>query len=360
MAKIGGGATGAVSGAASGAMAGAALGPIGIGVGAVLGGLFGSSGTDVPPPPSYQEIMTTNLNSQQAIQGQLLDLESQYRPQYQNLQEQTLHRQLFGGDGTSGYINQVGEANRALLGLQNDYAGQYMNTLSGLTGQARNLIQSPQMASMQNALMAQAQEGLNAGSGLNRQENRMAMQAANQAMAARGLSGRQGVAAGVLSNYAMGQDRLTRNRQFASSMLNAESALHSAALQAAGGAMGGYNAGGAFMQQGNAMLGQYKPQIFTPESQVGTQAQGLKYQQDMAIAQAQEQSKMQMMSSLGSLGSFAAGGGFGGGGLSNPFSNFGAKDGMFGSFGNKMSQMFYGENYFNSDNYGNFGGDMSD
>jgi hypothetical protein len=214
------------------------------------------------------------------------------------------------------------------------------------------------MAAMQNTLMAQAQEGLNAGAGLNRQENRMAMQAANQAMAARGLSGRQGVAAGVLSNYAMGQDRLTRNRQFASGVLSAESQLHSAALQAAGGAMGGYNSGGQFMNQANGMLGQYKPQIFTPESQVGTQAQGLKYQQQMALAQAQEQSKMQMMSSLGSLGSFAAGGGFGK--MGDAFSNFGAKDGMFGNFGNKMSQMFYGENYFNSDNYGGFGGDMSD
>ena len=147
-------------------------------------------------------------------------------------------------------------------------------------------------------------------------------------MAARGLSGRQAVAAGVLSNYSLGQARQAQNRQFAAGVLSSESALHSAALQAAAGAMGGYNAGGQFMAQGNQMLGQYRPQIFTPESQVGTQAQGLKFQQDMAIAQANEASKMGAIQSLGSLASFGAMGGFNG--LGNAFGNFGNSMKEFG------------------------------
>jgi len=304
--SVGGGASGAASGAMSGAMAGASFGPIGMGIGAVLGGLFGSKKTKVPKPPTYSQMMNTNLDAQEGIQGKLLGLESTWRPKYQGLQEETLNRQLYGGDGTQGYISMLNQSNTALQGVQGQAGAGYMNTLGGLTGQARGLMQSQGAAQMHNSLMGQAQSDLALGTGLNFQDQRQAFQTANQAMAMRGMSGRQGVAAGVLSNYGMGLQRQAQRRQFAGGMLSQDSALQGAALQMAGGAMAQYGAGGQLMGQANTMLGQYQPQIFQPESAMGTQAQGMQYQHGMGIAKAGMQQQQQLMSSLGSFGSFAA------------------------------------------------------
>jgi len=304
--SIGGGATGAASGAMSGAMAGAALGPIGMGVGAVLGGLFGSKKTKVPKPPTYGQLMNNNLDAQEGIQDRLLGLEAKFRPKYQGLQEQTLNRQLYGGDGTQGYASMLNQSNQALLGVQQQAASGYMGTMGGLAGQARGLLQSPESAAMHNMLMAQAQSGLSAGTGLTSADIRQANQSAAMGMSARGLSGRQGVAAGVLSNYGLGLQRQQTARQFAGAMSGADQSLQTAALTMAGGAMGNYNAGGVFMGQANQMLGQYQPQIFQPESQMGTQAQGMKYNQQMGVARANQQSQQQLLSTMGSFGSFAA------------------------------------------------------
>jgi len=303
---VGGGSQGAASGAMSGAMAGASFGPWGMAAGAIIGGLFGSKKTKVQKPPSYEQMMMTNLNAQANIQERLLGLESKYRPRYQTLQEETLGRQLYGGDGTQGYISMLNQSNAALAGVQQNAANTYMDTLGGLTGKAKSMMLTPESAMMQSTLMAQAQAGLNAGTGLTLDDQRQAFQSANSGMAMRGLSGRQGVAAGVLSNYGLGLQRQDRARQFAGSMMNADIALQQSALQAAGGAMGQYSAGGQFMGQANQMLGQYQPQIFQPESQMGTQAQGMQYQHQMGLARANMQQQQQLMQTMGSFGSFAA------------------------------------------------------
>ena len=303
---VGGGASGAASGAMSGAMAGAALGPIGMGVGAIIGGLFGSKKTKVPKPPTYSQLMNNNLTAQEGIQNRLIDLEGEYRPKYQGLQEQTLNTQLYGGKGTQGYVSMLNDANAALAGVQQNAANLYMDTMGGLAGKAKSMMLTPESAAMQGTLMAQAQAGLNAGTGLTLEDQRQAFQSANSGMAMRGLSGRQGVAAGVLSNYGLGLQRQDRARQFAGNMMNADIALQQSALQAAGGAMAQYGAGGQFMGQANTMLGQYQPQIFQPESQMGTQAQGMQYQHGMGIAKAKMQQQQQLMQTMGSFGSFAA------------------------------------------------------
>jgi hypothetical protein len=255
-------------------------------------------------------MMNYNLDSQAGIQSKLLALEGANRPLYQGLQERTLNSQLYGGDGNQGYINMLNQSNEALLGVQSRAGTGYLNTLGGFTQQARGMLQSGQSRTMQETLMSQAQSDLGYGSNLNMDEQRMAFQNANAGMAMRGLGGRQGVAAGVLSNYNLGQNRLTQRRQFADGMINRDNALQSSALQMGAGAMGMYNAGGAFMGQANAMLGQYAPQIFQPESQMGTQAQGMQYQQQMGIARANQQQQAQLMQTLGSFGTMAAQGGF--------------------------------------------------
>jgi hypothetical protein len=301
----------------SGAMAGASLakmgavaGPVGMIVGGLVGALFGSKKTKVPKPPTYGQLMNNNLDAQSGIQSKLLALEAANRPLYQGLQERTLQSQLYGGDGNQGYINMLNQSNEALQGVQSRAGTGYMNTLGGLTGQARNMLQSDQSRAMHESLMYQAQNDLYLGTSLNADEQRQAYQSANAGMAMRGLGGRQGVAAGVLSNYGMGQNRQNQRRQFAGGMLSQDSALQSAALQMGAGAMGMYNAGGAFMGQANQMLGQYAPQIFTPESQMGTQAQGMQYNQQMGIARAKQQQQAQLMQTMGSFGAMGAQGGF--------------------------------------------------
>lgn len=316
--KVGGGATGAATGALTGAMGGAALGakigavggPLGMAVGALLGGLFGSKKTKVPRPPTYGQMMNNNLDAQRGVQSKLLALEGAFRPQYQGLQEQTLNNQLYGGDGNAGYINMLNQSNQALLGVQRGYAQNYMNTLGSLTAQARGVIESPANAVMHGKMMSDAQRDLNLGTSLDSDEQRMAFQNANQAMAMRGLGGRQGVAAGVLANYGLGQQRLGQRRQFASAMMGAETALQNAALQAGQGSMAGYGSGGKFMAEANTMLGQYQPQIFQPESQMGANAQGIKYQHEMGLAQAKMQQQAQLMSTMGQFASFGLQGGF--------------------------------------------------
>lgn len=335
---VGGGASGAITGAASGYMAGAglaaaspalaALGPIGwIGMG--LGAIFGSKKKKVPKPPSYSQMMNYNLDAQAGIQDKLLSNEATYRPKYQGLQEQTLNDQLYGGKGNAGYISMLNDSNNALLGVQNQYAQNYMSTLGGLTQQARGVIESPANAAMHGRMMADAQSDLNLGTSLNSDDQRMAYQNANYAMAMRGLSGRQGTAAGVLANYGLGQQRLGQRRQFAATMMGAETALQNAALQAGQASMAGYGSGGKFMAEANTMLGQYQPQIFQPESQMGNQAQGMQYQQQMGLAQAKMQQQSQMFSTLASLGSFGIQGGFGGpsGGIQNLGSSFSSSSG---------------------------------
>jgi len=364
--SIGGGASGAASGAMSGAMAGAAFGPIGMGVGALIGGLFGSKKTKVKRPPTYSELMNNNLTAQEGIQNRLLDLEGKYRPKYQGLQERTLNTQLYGGQGTQGYVSMLNDANQALAGVQQNAANTYMDTLGSLTGRSRNLIVPQRVQGMQDMLFAQAQNELAAGTGLNAQDQRIAFQNANMGMAQRGLGGRQGVAAGVLANYGLGLQRQDRARQFAGTMMNSDLGLQSQALQLAGNTMAQYNAGGAFMGQANQMLGQYQPQIFQPESQMGTQAQGMQYQHDMGLARAKMQSQQQLMNSMASFGSFAAANpnlfnfgsssiipsnfGIGSGGASN----FGAGAGQTATVGSLSAGGasanvggFYGNNYSN-------------
>ena len=308
--SIGGGTMGAASGALTGAASGAAFGPVGMAVGAILGGLFGSKKTKAPAAPTYEQIMARNLTSQQNIQGDLINLEGQYRPYYQGLQESTLNSQLYGGIGNQGYLSMLEEANAAQQGLQERSGAGYLSTLGNLSNLARYTAINPTMALMQDEINRQAIEGLYEGTNLGYDETRQANQAANAQMAMRGLTGRQGVAAGVLSNYALGQQRQDRNRQFANTALANESKLQEASLGLANTAMTSSGLGGRFMAEANAMLGQYQPQIFNPESNAGIQAQGMKYQEGMSLAALRMQQQNQLLSTMGQVGVIGLQGGF--------------------------------------------------
>lgn len=303
--KIGGGTTGAVSGAASGAMAGAAFGPIGMGIGAVLGGLFGSKKTSVPKPPSYRQLMASNIKAQQAIQGRLLQLEGQYRPQWQQLTEKTYNTQLYGGNGTEGYLGMLGTLQGKMLGLQEQAVTGNMGMQARLANLARDQMLSPEQQAIRQGITGIGMNALAAGRNLTAEQVRESQQAARAAMAARGLGGRQAVAAEVLNRNALADAREQRNLQLGASAMQLESGIQDMALRQASSGMGLLGQTGQFMGASN-MLGDYNAKVFQPESQMGAQLAGLKYQQGMSIAQANMAQQQQMLQSLGSLGSFAA------------------------------------------------------
>jgi len=313
--SIGGGAGGAISGATSGVLAGAALakagmvaGPVGMIVGGLLGGLFGGKKTSAPAAPTYAQLMGRNLTAQKGVQGELLNLEGQYRPLYQGLQEQTLNSQLYGGLNNQGYGSMLEESSMYGQGIAGRVGSGYLNTIQGLGQQARAGLGF--VGTAQDELNRQASEALMTGGNLNLDQQRQAYQNANASMAMRGLTGRQGVAAGVLANYGMSQDRLNANRSFAQNTVANEAKLQEVQMNLAGSAYGSTDYGKALMAQGNTMLGQYAPQIFNPESNAGFQAQGMKYQEGMALASAKAAQQAGALNSLGMLGATYLQGGF--------------------------------------------------
>ena len=259
-----------------------------------------------PPPRSYLKEMQDALNSQASIQGQLLDLERQYTPQYQELQRQTLQGQM----GTLGGLYQ--DAGMLSAGLQSDYLGMQAPIYGQVGEAAMGAYQQsldPATRGLYASMMQSAQGDLESGRNLSPQQQQYAEQTARQAMAARGLSGNQAVAQEVLNSYQMQNAREDRARQFAGQM-------YGAGVGQTNTAMGMY--GNPLMTQLNAVsptsllgtAGQMAQglgtKIFQPESQYNaalqSSNQGVQTQINAANAQAQAGWASGLMGMAGSLG----------------------------------------------------------
>jgi hypothetical protein len=317
--SIGGGKTGAASGALSGAAAGFAVGgPIGAVAGALLGGIFGKKKTKVPNPPSYGKLMKNTLSSQRDIQGQLLSYESEYRPMYQSLAEETYNRQLYGGQGTEGYLNMLERLQGGVAGVERRAALQNMEMMGELAPMARDAMLSQNQKSMIDMITSRAMSRGLSGE-LSSEETRSAQQSARAAMASRGLTGRQAVAAEVLNMESATLNREARNRQELMSALQLETGMQDSALKHAMSGLSSAAARGQFIGA-SGFLGETQPRIFEPESQMAAQLAGMKYQQGMQVAQSKMAQQQGLMQSIGSLGTMA---------MMNP--------GMFSSIGGLFS-----------------------
>jgi hypothetical protein len=173
-------------------------------------------GIQAPAQRSYLGEMQDALRSQGKIQGSLLDLERQYTPQWQQLQQETLSGQM-------GTLNALyGQAGQYSQGLQSAYLGMQA-PLYGQVGEAsRKAYQQtldPTAAGLYNTMASQAASGLADGRNLSEQEMRMSQGNARAAMAARGMQfGNQAIAAEVLNSYNLSNAREDRARQFATNM----------------------------------------------------------------------------------------------------------------------------------------------
>jgi len=301
----------AIAGMASAAGATAAT-AIGIGSLAAASGIGGKGGAggggriSAPTSRSYLGEMQDALNSQGNVQGQLLGLEKQYTPQYQQLQRDTLMGQM-------GTLNDLyGQAIPQSMALQSQYA-QAQAPIYGQVGQmAQNAYQQtldPQTRMLAAQMQQSAMEDMSYGRQLTPQQQQLAQQSARQAMAARGLTGNQAIAQEVLNSYQMGTAREDRARQYAGN-------VYQGGIQQAGQAMGLYGSPllanmntispTGLLAQGQQMQQGLGAKLFQPESQYNAGVYGANQsnatQTQIANAQISAGQNAGMMGMIGQLG----------------------------------------------------------
>lgn len=269
---------------------------------------------DAPTARSYLGEMQSALAAQGGIQNDLMNLESQYLPQWQKLQQQGLQ-------GAMGNLSALyGSAIPQSEALQNQMLASQGRVYAGVGEQARtayNNTLDPTTAGLYNTMASQAAQGLAGGRNLSDQETRMGQGAARAAMAARGMQmGNQAIAAEVLNSYNLSNAREDRARQFAGSVYgigqqNAQQAMsmYGAPLM---NQLGAVSATGLIGQAGayNSSLGS---KLFQPESQYNAELISANQQNEMQAAIANQQATTGLISAgIGAIGTM--GGGF----LSNP------------------------------------------
>lgn len=305
---------------------------------------MGSKKISAPAPRDYKQEMLDSMAGQEAIQPRLLELERQYQPQYQKLQQEMMDRQM------AFQMDSYGKA----IPRSAELSSQYANAMSPVYGQMGEQAMGAYRQGLGSGAMGlydtmnqQAQEGLQAGSGLTAQMTQQSQQAARAAMAARGLTGNQAVAQEVLGNYNLGVDRETRARQYAQGM-------YGLGVQNFQQAMGTY--GNQMLTQANA----YSPanmygnaynmsqglgaQIFNPESQYNSALIGANRQEAMSVKMANQQASNARTNGLiGAAGSIVAGMATGGVGLFAGATGAGAGAGSFlGGASNATGGGYYG------------------
>ena len=269
---------------------------------------MGSKKIKAPAPRDYKQEMLDAMAGQEAIQPRLLELERQYQPQYQKLQQEMMDRQMqFQGDSYGKFIPRAAELSSQYATAMSPVYGQIGESAMG----AYRRGMGAETMGLYDTMTQQAQEGLQAGSGLTAQMSQQAQQAARAAMAARGLTGNQAVAQEVLGSYNMGVAREDRARQYAQG-------TYGLGAQNAQQAMGTY--GSQMLSQANA----YSPanmygsaynmsqglgaQIFQPESQYNSALIGANRQEAMSVQMANAQaSNARTNSIIGAVGSIGAG-----------------------------------------------------
>jgi len=243
---------------------------------AVIGGLTSKpSGIAAPPKRNSLKEMQDALGGQEAIQNQLIGLESKYTPIWQQQQSQAI------GSGMTSLQGLYNSAIPMSAQLGNQFATAmapaYAQAGQSAMGAYGSML-GPQAMGIYNTMGRQAQQGLEAGYGLTDQQNQLAQQSARAAMAARGFStGNNAVAEEVLNSYQLG------NQRYQQSLGNAQNYLNTATT-AAGNAYNMY--GAPLMQQ----LNQVSPvglvagaagynstlgaKLFNPESQYNADVKG--------------------------------------------------------------------------------------
>ena len=228
---------------------------------------MGSKKIKAPPPRDYAEEMKAALRAQIALQPELLAAEQAYQPQYQKLQQEMMDNQLkFQAESYGKFIPQAAQLSSQYATAMSPVYGQIGESAMG----AYRRGMGAETMGLYDTMAQQAQEGLQAGSGLTAQMTQQSQQAARAAMAARGLTGNQAVAQEVLGGYNMGVAREDRARQYAQSTYGLGAQNNQQAMGTYGSQMltqaNAYSPANMYGSAYNMSQG-LGAQIFQPESQ---------------------------------------------------------------------------------------------
>lgn len=279
---------------------------------------MGGKSVQAPTPRNYLGEMQGALNAQAGIQSQLLGLQGQYMPQYQQ-QMQT------GMQGQLGVTNNLfGTAIGQSAGLQqqqyNANAGLY-NQIGAGSANAYNQLLGPQSASLMASQTNAANQALAQGSNLSPQAQQAAQQSARAAMAFRGLnySNNQGIAQEVFNNYALGQQQLASNRAYAGQVagqnLQQANSAYSSFGQPQIASMQGLNASNLLGQSYSMYQNPTAGMLFNPESQYNSQIISANQQNAMQAQIANAQANSGLLSGIMSMTGQMGGGLLGNQGL---------------------------------------------
>ena len=217
---------------------------------------MGCMTNEAPPAPNYGQVTRDTLQAQVDVAPQQYQAESTYQPQYANLDLSTMNTLLNGGSGGPGMLEQLANANN--FQRQAD-----INDVRNLGPQATQamLAADPYNATLLAKLNAQANQGLDAGSGLTADQQRAMQQSSRAAFAARGMGGSNAaVGDEMMKQFNLGQQLLTQRQQFAQSVLgNNQAVIGDPFAQITGRSSGAVSAA----QQSQSQAG---PSIFNPQA----------------------------------------------------------------------------------------------
>lgn len=270
---------------------------------------MGSKKVKAPPPRDYKQEMMAAMSAQEAIQPRLLALEKQYTPLYQQLQNESLQRQM--DFMSQAYEQQIPRAAE----ISTKYAQAMAPAFGAIGESARTAYQQsldPSVRGILGTLGQQAQADLTLGSALSAAETKQAQQAARAAMAARGLQGgNQAVALEALNTVNLGQQRMRERQQFASNVYGLGQQQTREAMGLYGSPLIGTAAAmspAGMYQSAAGGYGSLGAQIFQPESQYQAQLLTSNRQEQMQAQMANAQSRSGLVGGLLSATGMIVGG----------------------------------------------------
>lgn len=268
---------------------------------------MGSTTVEAPPERDYGEETRDTLESQIALAPQLYASESQFRPQYANL-ERGIQLEQLGLDPNMGLLDAFRQISAAQKDIQYDSTGADIDMIRELGPELAEAQRAadPEADALRQAIMADAIEGMEAEGGMTEDESRMVDQRILEGATSRGMGDQKSTLLAQMRGQLQGdraveQQRL-QNAGVAYSMGNFDPLL----------ALTGRTGNSPMMaQQGFGGAGfslESSPAIFNPESAYAGALNTQNYQGDMDARTATAANRAGMMQGLMGMGGSIVGG----------------------------------------------------
>lgn len=277
---------------------------------------MGSTTVEAPPERDYGEETRDTLESQIALAPQLYASESQFRPQYANL-ERGIQLEQLGLDPNMGLLDAFRQISAAQKDIQYDSTGADIDMIRELGPELAEAQRAadPEADALRQAIMADAIEGMEAEGGMTEDESRMVDQRILEGATSRGMGDQKSTLLAQMRGQLQGdraveQQRL-QNAGVAYSMGNFDPLLALTGRTGNSPMMAQQGFGGAGFSLDSS------PAIFNPESAYAGSLNTQNWQGEMDARTATAANRAGMMQGLMSMGGSIIGGGMGEGGFFN-------------------------------------------